>query len=205
MQNVMAKILALVGLNISVIVVFDGILKPLKLKSKENEGLIYEDELQRLALISNYSENNPFVEQLKIELSNNKIEYVQAPGEGEAQCAYLQKLGIVDYVISQDVDALVFGARRVLRNFSRFAEDIGKSPPKSSDITARSSYYVTPVDMNKVEQETGLTTSRLVFLASLRGGDYSVGAKNGDCQCQNLALSGYQSQCIILKIKVKYN
>ena len=102
----------------------------------------------------------------------------------------MQKLGIVDYVISQDVDALVFGARRVLRNFSRFAEDIGKSPPKSSDITARSSYYVTPVDMDKVEQETGLTTSRLVFLASLRGGDYSVGAKNGDCQCQNLALSG---------------
>ena len=43
----MAKILALVGLNISVIVVFDGILKPLKLKSKENEGLIYEDELQK--------------------------------------------------------------------------------------------------------------------------------------------------------------
>lgn len=32
MQNVMAKILALVGLNISVILVFDGILKPLKLK-----------------------------------------------------------------------------------------------------------------------------------------------------------------------------
>lgn len=191
MQNVMAKILALVGLNISVILVFDGILKPLKLKSKENEGLIYEDELQRLALISNYSENNPFVEQLKIELSNNKIEYVQAPGEGEAQCAYLQKLGIVDYVISQDVDALVFGARRVLRNFSRFAEDIGKSLPKSSDITARSSYYVTPVDMNKVEQETGLTTSRLVFLASLRGGDYSVGAKKmGIVNAKNLALSG---------------
>ena len=94
MQNVMAKILALVGLNISVIVVFDGILKPLKLK-KENEGLIYEDELQRLALISNYSENNPFVEQLKIELSNNKIEYVQAPGEGEAQCAYCKNLELL--------------------------------------------------------------------------------------------------------------
>ena len=137
------------------------------------------------------------MEQLKIELSNNKIEYVQAPGEGEAQCAYLQKLGIVDYVISQDVDALVFGARRVLRNFSRFAEDIGKSPPKSSDITARSSYYVTPVDMNKVEQ-TGLTTSRLVFLASLRG-DYSVGAKKmGIVNAKNLALSGF------IKVNVLY-
>lgn len=191
MQNVMAKILALVGLNISVVIVFDGILKPFKLKSKENEGLVYEDELQRLSLVSNYSENNPFVEQLKIELFNNKIEYVQAPGEGEAQCAYLQKLGIVDYVISQDVDALVFGARQVLRNFSRFAEDIGKSPPKTSDITARSSYYVTPVDMDKVEQETGLTTSRLIFLASLRGGDYSVGAKKmGIVNAKNLALSG---------------
>ncbi|KAI5967626.1 hypothetical protein CANMA_002806 [Candida margitis] len=187
-QNFMSKILALIGLNISVIVVFDGILKPDK--TGTGEASDYEKELDKLQLMTDFSDQNPFVEQLKDVLSVNKIEYLQAVGEAEAQCAYIQKLGIVDFVISNDVDSLVFGATKVLRNYSRFFEDVGPSPTKKA-ATLKRKYYVTPVNMKRVEDITGLSRARLVFLASLRGGDYSSGIKKmGITNAKNLALSG---------------
>jgi hypothetical protein len=43
---------------------------------------------------------------------------LQAPGEAEAELAKLNSLGIVDAVLTEDSDALVFGANCVIR--SRF-------------------------------------------------------------------------------------
>ncbi|KAI5963458.1 uncharacterized protein KGF55_002338 [Candida pseudojiufengensis] len=187
-QNFMSKILALIGLNISVLVVFDGILKPDK--TRNGIALDYENELTKLKENEDFSEHNPFVENLKRILKSQKIEYVQAVAEGEAQCAHIQKLKIVDYVITNDVDALVFGATKVLRNYSRFLEDIGPGSP-TKDGTLKQKYYVTPVDMKNVEEKTGLNRERLVFLASLRGGDYSSGVSRvGKINAKNLALCG---------------
>jgi 5'-3' exonuclease len=39
----------------------------------------------------------------------------QAPGEAEAELAQLNKLGFIDVVITEDSDALAFGATCVLR------------------------------------------------------------------------------------------
>lgn len=42
------------------------------------------------------------------------IPHVDAPGEAEAQCAYLQQTGIVDVVFSNDADVLAYGATSVI-------------------------------------------------------------------------------------------
>jgi hypothetical protein len=39
---------------------------------------------------------------------------LQAPGEAEAELAQLNKLGIVDAILTDDSDALVFGAKTVI-------------------------------------------------------------------------------------------
>ena len=39
---------------------------------------------------------------------------LQAPGEAEAELAQLNKLGIIDAVLTDDGDALVFGAETVI-------------------------------------------------------------------------------------------
>jgi flap endonuclease-1 len=44
------------------------------------------------------------------------LPWVQAPGEGEAQAAYMTKKGDADYCVSQDYDSLLFGAPKLLRN-----------------------------------------------------------------------------------------
>ena len=38
------------------------------------------------------------------------IPYVQAPEEADSQCAYLNKKGLVDAVLTEDMDILTFGA-----------------------------------------------------------------------------------------------
>jgi holliday junction resolvase YEN1 len=39
----------------------------------------------------------------------------QAPGEAEAELAYLNRIGVIDAVLTDDVDTLVFGASLVIR------------------------------------------------------------------------------------------
>jgi flap endonuclease-1 len=48
-------------------------------------------------------------EQVKTMLRLMGVEVIQAPEEAEAQCAALAKANLVDYVYTEDMDALTFG------------------------------------------------------------------------------------------------
>jgi len=39
----------------------------------------------------------------------------QAPGEAEAELAYLNRIGVIDGILSDDVDTFLFGALTVIR------------------------------------------------------------------------------------------
>ncbi|KAL9015930.1 MAG: hypothetical protein Q9185_006698 [Variospora sp. 1 TL-2023] len=88
--------------------------------------------------------------------------YHTAPGEAEAECALLQKEGIVDAVLSEDVDTMMFGCTVHLRNWS--AENVrgNKSP--------------THVNMYKAEDtkrgKSGLDSEGMILIALMSGGDY---------------------------------
>ncbi|KAF8542826.1 PIN domain-like protein, partial [Trichophaea hybrida] len=82
-----------------------------------------------------------------------------APGEAEAECALLNREGIVDAVLSEDVDTLMFGATTVIRKWS--------GEGKSTTPT-----HVTVHDAEAIGAETGLTREGMVLVALMRGGDY---------------------------------
>ncbi|KAK3490180.1 uncharacterized protein B0T23DRAFT_420727 [Neurospora hispaniola] len=85
-----------------------------------------------------------------------------APGEAEAECALLQREGVVDAVLSEDVDTIMFGCRKTLRNWS--AEG------------ARSSKTPTHVSVYDVDERkggiNGLDREGMVLVALMSGGDY---------------------------------
>lgn len=179
-RNFMAKLLYLTSLNVSYVVVFDGRFKPDKLRGSnlnlaENCNGDYEKELSIFQATSKtqYGDSSILIEKIKLQLDLYKIDYVQAPGEGEAECAQLQKFGVVDFVLSGDVDALVFGATKILRNFSKYVEDTSSPSKKNNETSLK--YYVTPIEIDNIIEKTGLDRKRLILLASFRGGDYSSG------------------------------
>ncbi|EXF73475.1 hypothetical protein CFIO01_10982 [Colletotrichum fioriniae PJ7] len=85
-----------------------------------------------------------------------------APGEAEAECALLQQRNIVDAVLSEDVDTIMFGCTRSLRNWSAEGTRGAKTP--------------THVSMYEVDDflsaETGLDREGMVLVALMSGGDY---------------------------------
>ena len=46
------------------------------------------------------------------------VPWVQAPSEGEAQCAAMAANGVVDAAASQDYDTLLFGSPLLVRNLT---------------------------------------------------------------------------------------
>jgi len=84
-----------------------------------------------------------------------------APGEAEAECAYLEQQGIVDAVLSEDVDTIMFGSRVTLRDWS--SEGSKGGPPT----------HVTLHDAKKIaEGPSGLDREGMVLVALMSGGDY---------------------------------
>lgn len=84
-----------------------------------------------------------------------------APGEAEAECALMQKRGMVDAVLSEDVDTIMFGCSRTLRNWS--------SEGKSSKTPTHVSLY----DVSAMRlAELGLDREGMVLVALMSGGDY---------------------------------
>lgn len=85
-----------------------------------------------------------------------------APGEAEAECALLQQQGVVDAVLSEDVDTIMFGCTRTLRNWSAEGNRAAKTPT-----------HVSVYDVDELRQgETGLDREGMVLVALMSGGDY---------------------------------
>ena len=47
----------------------------------------------------------------------DRITPFKAPGEAEAELAYLNRVGILDAVLTDDVDAFLFGAVTIIRKY----------------------------------------------------------------------------------------
>ena len=60
--------------------------------------------------------------QLIDELKKAGVKYVVAPYEADAQLVYLEKNGILDGILSEDSDLLVFGAKRLLTKLDQYGD-----------------------------------------------------------------------------------
>ncbi|CAI5529098.1 unnamed protein product [Closterium sp. Naga37s-1] len=85
------------------------------------------------------------------------VPYIIAPMEAEAQCAWLAQHGVVDAVVSDDCDALLFGAPTLWRHL--FSDR----------------HYVEVYRAEDVQRELGLSKRHLVRMAMLLGCDYTPG------------------------------
>ena len=84
------------------------------------------------------------------------VPYMEAPAEGEAQCAHMAAVGDVDYAGSEDYDTMTFGAPLTLRQLT------SKGDPEL-------------MDLQKTLEKHGITYEQLVDVALLMGTDFNEG------------------------------
>lgn len=111
------------------------------------------------------------VEQSKQLLEFMGIPFVQAPSEGEAQCAYLCKSRQVYATASQDMDTLLFGTERLVRNLSISGR---------KKVAGKNEYtQIKPniIELKEMLASLGITREQLIVLGMLVGTDFNPGIK----------------------------
>jgi flap endonuclease-1 len=107
------------------------------------------------------------VQDAKTLLTNLGIPWVQAPGEGEAQTAYMAAKGDVWGAASQDYDSLLYGAPRLIRNLSITGRR--KLPRKNVYIKVEPEL----LELNRIFADLGLNREQMIDIGILVGTDYN--------------------------------
>ncbi|KAK4982343.1 hypothetical protein LTR50_007761 [Elasticomyces elasticus] len=141
------RLLRLLSLNIHPLFVFDGPNKPLFKRHKKVGG----------GSVKVCSVPEFLAKQL---LKQFGFPAHVAPGEAEAECALLQREGVVDAVLSEDVDTLMFGSGLTIRNWS--------PELKSSKVPTHVNVYNAKV----TKDGSGLDREGMILIALMSGGDY---------------------------------
>ncbi|KAI1002120.1 hypothetical protein K3495_g6082 [Podosphaera aphanis] len=139
------RLLRLLSFNIQPLFVFDGPNKPPFKRNKDTRS-------------GNCLVSNIFTKKL---LNFFGFPYHDAPGEAEAECALLQQNGIVDAILSEDIDTLMFGSSLILRNWSSEGVRGNKSPT-----------HVSAYDSKEIKEKYSLDREGMILIALMSGGDY---------------------------------
>ena len=95
------------------------------------------------------------------------IPFIDAPSEGEATAAHLTNRGDVYAAASQDFDSILFGAKRLIRNFSNSGRR--KLPNRNSYIDVEPEI----IELEKNLKELKVTREQLVDIGILIGTDFN--------------------------------
>ncbi|KAL1688714.1 hypothetical protein GGG16DRAFT_126967 [Schizophyllum commune] len=98
-------------------------------------------------------------------------EWRMAPGEAEAELAYLNRIGLIDGVLSDDSDNFLFGALTVIRNPSNNLSANRAKPVLNSE--GRDDKQHTMVyRLADITSQLELTRGGLILIGLMAGGDY---------------------------------
>lgn len=101
------------------------------------------------------------------------VSWIQAPSEGEAQATYFAKKGEVYAVGTQDWDALMFGAPRVIRNLTVSGKK--KIPKKEIYVDVKPEL----VEIDSVLKHLQINQDQLILMGILMGTDFNPGGVKG--------------------------
>lgn len=142
--------------NIKPIYCFDGYDKSIKLRW----GTKNSDKIRI---------SNSIINTSKELLDYLGISYIQAPGEGEAQCVYLNKNEDTWGIVSQDYDVIIYGGERLIRNLTS-----SKTRKKGHIMVDTEIEYFS---LAKIQKENQLSQNQLIDICILIGNDYFSGVK----------------------------
>jgi len=175
------RLIADYGLNL--IFVFDGVPPEIKMeevekrrKARERAEEEYRNAVQAGFMQKAFSKavmtgrlTTEGVADAKTLLTLLGISWVQAPGEGEAEAAYITRKGDVWACNSQDYDSLLYGAPRLVRYITIQGEEWLPSLQRGRKLEPEI------IELERQLNKLQLTREQLIDLAILIGTDYNKG------------------------------
>jgi len=180
LSGIFYRNIALLEPGLKLVYVFDGKPPELKYKTFEKRGGVRELAKSRyeeaksgedFEAMKRYSSqlvrlNDEMIKESKQLLEAMGIAIIQAPGEGEAEAAYLARTRKEIYAsASQDYDSLLFGAPKLIRNLT-----LAK---KRKTISGWMEVKPEIIDLEKVLNSLEINLDQLICLGILVGTDYN--------------------------------
>jgi len=198
------KLVNYLSLNIEVIFVFDGKPPDLKQECIKGRKKKQQDAKDKMESCENVEQKNELekstlrltkdmIDNVKKLLDFMGISYIHMDiGEGEAIAAELCRIGYVDYVLTEDMDTLVYGSPKLIRNC------LDKSL-KRKDI-------VSIIDYDEMIKGFEMTDEQFVKFCILCGCDYCTNIpKVGNTTALKLIKQFNTIEEIVENIKNKYD
>lgn len=165
--------------NIKPVFIFDGESPELKKQEREKRKKVKQKAMKQLEIakenndiemMSKFSKRTTrvtkeIIEELKELLTLMGIPYVDSASEGEAQAAYMNKVGDIFAVVSQDYDSVVFGSKIIIRNLNTYKE--GKT------------VFVDLINTSNNLSKIGFTEDDMIVYAMMIGTDFNNGGIPG--------------------------
>jgi flap endonuclease-1 len=162
------KTVDLLSNGIIPVYIFDGKPPDIKNKTIESRKQIRKKALEKLETATNEQDKIKYLkrsssiskeqwEQCKELLTMMGIPFINAPEEADSQCAWLAKNGLVDGVLTEDMDILTFGSPKIIRNLT------------SHKINT------TEISLEKILEKFKLTHDQFIEFCILLGCDYCQG------------------------------
>jgi flap endonuclease-1 len=169
------------SLGIKPIYVFDGKSPSLKSAEIQRRKQIKKDatiKYEKAISEGNYVEAKKFAQQTSV-LRDDMVDeskkfldlfgipWIQAPSEGEATAAQMTTSGQAHASASQDFDSLLFGAKKLVRNFTNSGKR--KLPNRNTTIEIEPEI----IQLDKTLSSLGVTRKQLVDIGILIGTDFN--------------------------------
>jgi flap endonuclease-1 len=175
------------AVNITPIYIFDG-------KPPENKGDVLKQRSDKVTNAKTQMENSELTEEQKNNLEKQTVRltkeyiddikqlldlmgvsYVQANGEAEAYASEMCRQGMIDYVVTEDMDTLAFGCPRMIRTC------LDKSIKRSDVISI--------IDLESILKNFNVTYDQFIDICIMCGCDY----------CENIPRVGNKSAFNLIK------
>ena len=162
LHTLLLKLLGFIKYGVIPVFVFDGLAPLIK-----NETLIKRRDIQKSTKIKYDESKDKKYYAMSKEITQQEFEdckelirlfgftIVDAIEEADSQLVELQKCGLIDYIVSDDMDIFAFGGKNMLKNFS-----------------VSSNKKIVEIDFDKFKLDTGFDQEMVVNLAILLGCDY---------------------------------
>ncbi|KAJ7743855.1 hypothetical protein B0H16DRAFT_999284 [Mycena metata] len=108
------------------------------------------------------------------------FEWRVAPGEAEAELAYLNRIGVLDGILSDDVDNFLFGATTVIRNPSNNLSGNRANPVLNSEGRDDKNHTrVYRIEDIMAHPDVSFTRGDMILIGLCSGGDYDTSGMTG--------------------------